>query len=175
MTADDRYRTFWLRFFAGLIDGIVFIPVGLLDAGIHYVVDDPAILVPWSVLVAFSFLAYSIGLHARSGQTVGKRAMGIRVLSLDETPLTLRQAIRRDSPLLVLTAVQVLLSVGRLIRGGPVLFADSSTLSTVEWLLASANLIWFCLELITTLTNRKRRALHDFIAGSVVVRTSSPA
>jgi uncharacterized RDD family membrane protein YckC len=29
---------------------------------------------------------------------------------------------------------------------------------------------WFVLELLTMLTNNKRRALHDFIAGSVVVR-----
>lgn len=32
-------------------------------------------------------------------------------------------------------------------------------------------LIWYFLELVTMLTNRKRRALHDFIAGTVVVRT----
>ena len=31
--------------------------------------------------------------------------------------------------------------------------------------------IWTLLELITMLTNSKRRAVHDFIAKSVVVRT----
>lgn len=29
---------------------------------------------------------------------------------------------------------------------------------------------WFGLEVVTMLTNNKRRALHDFIAGSVVIR-----
>jgi uncharacterized RDD family membrane protein YckC len=33
--------------------------------------------------------------------------------------------------------------------------------------------VWVWGELIVLLTNRKRRALHDFIAGTVVVRTSS--
>ena len=31
---------------------------------------------------------------------------------------------------------------------------------------------WFVLEIITMLLNKKRRALHDLIAGTVVVRTS---
>ena len=33
-------------------------------------------------------------------------------------------------------------------------------------------LTWYLLEIATMLTNRKRRALHDFIAGTVVVKTS---
>jgi uncharacterized RDD family membrane protein YckC len=35
-------------------------------------------------------------------------------------------------------------------------------------------LLTFVLELITMLTNDKRRAVHDYIAGSVVVRRSNP-
>ena len=34
----------------------------------------------------------------------------------------------------------------------------------------SISLLWFLLELITMLTNKKRRAIHDYIAGSVVIR-----
>jgi uncharacterized RDD family membrane protein YckC len=30
--------------------------------------------------------------------------------------------------------------------------------------------LWFLAEVVTMLTNEKRRALHDWIAGSVVVR-----
>ncbi|MFL6232502.1 MAG: hypothetical protein ACJ76N_05155 [Thermoanaerobaculia bacterium] len=37
-------------------------------------------------------------------------------------------------------------------------------------LLTLAGLAWFLLEVTTALTNRKRRALHDLIAGTVVVR-----
>ena len=32
--------------------------------------------------------------------------------------------------------------------------------------------LWFLAELLTMFTNPKRRALHDFIAGTVVVRTN---
>jgi uncharacterized RDD family membrane protein YckC len=30
--------------------------------------------------------------------------------------------------------------------------------------------VWIWIELIVMLTNRRRRALHDFIAGTVVIR-----
>jgi uncharacterized RDD family membrane protein YckC len=33
-------------------------------------------------------------------------------------------------------------------------------------------LCWFLAEVITMLTNEKRRALHDFLAGTVVIRTN---
>jgi uncharacterized RDD family membrane protein YckC len=39
-----------------------------------------------------------------------------------------------------------------------------------EAVLAWAGCAWYLLEVITMLTNDKRRAVHDFIAGTVVVR-----
>jgi len=33
--------------------------------------------------------------------------------------------------------------------------------------------IWFLAEAISMLTNKKRRAIHDYIAGTVVVRIST--
>jgi len=31
--------------------------------------------------------------------------------------------------------------------------------------------LWGILEIITMMTNRRRRSLHDYIAGSVVIKT----
>ena len=36
-----------------------------------------------------------------------------------------------------------------------------------------ASTLWYVAELVTMLFNRKRRAVHDFIAGTVVVRTAA--
>lgn len=44
--------------------------------------------------------------------------------------------------------------------------------STAFWLLALIPLVWFVAEVLTMLTNERRRALHDFIAGTVVIRTN---
>jgi len=40
------------------------------------------------------------------------------------------------------------------------------------WILTALPGLWFLAEVLTMLTNEKRRALHDFIAGTVVIRTN---
>jgi len=53
--------------------------------------------------------------------------------------------------------------------------AQPLVLGVQFWLAFAAGFGWFIAELVTMLTNSKRRAVHDFIAGSVVVRFSKPA
>jgi hypothetical protein len=43
--------------------------------------------------------------------------------------------------------------------------------SALQMILNNASLLWFWAEVLTMLTNNRRRAVHDFIAGSVVVRS----
>lgn len=38
-------------------------------------------------------------------------------------------------------------------------------------ILGIGSLLWFVAEIVTSLMNQKRRAVHDFIAGTVVVKT----
>ena len=41
------------------------------------------------------------------------------------------------------------------------------------WFLMALPFLWFVAEVLTMLTNEKRRALHDFIAKTVVIRTNT--
>ena len=56
------------------------------------------------------------------------------------------------------------------------LYAFGGSLAVAGFLTpgGAADFGWFAAELITMLTNAKRRAVHDFIARSVVVRTIKP-
>jgi uncharacterized RDD family membrane protein YckC len=45
-------------------------------------------------------------------------------------------------------------------------------MNVVDTFLTYSTANWFLVEIITMLTNDKRRALHDFIAGTVVIRKS---
>jgi uncharacterized RDD family membrane protein YckC len=92
---DPRYRTAWRRFWAGLIDGFVLLPLNWLDGWIWSAFHTPLLLVPWFVLYSISFVAYSVLLHWRWGQTLGKRVTRVRVHSLSGGPLSLRQAAMR--------------------------------------------------------------------------------
>lgn len=127
-------------------------------------------LIAWAVFSYSIYWTYSVSLHALRGQTIGKKAQGVKVMDIseDRTP-SRRQAILRD--------------IGAVTAGicGTLYFSyvvvAHKYLGTEELLnhwpwrvLAFANLGWFLLELTTMLTNPKRRAFHDLIANTVVVR-----
>ena len=156
------YNTFWDRFFAGWLDAIVLWPLSSANARIFGAGAPRMILAGWFTLYSFAFLFYQMFCHARWGQTFGKWAFGVRVLDLTEASLRPVQAVKRDAIALMLTAGFV---VQHLIRG-----EYSATAAGREDILSVLSSVWGALEILTMLTNRKRRALHDIIAGSVVVR-----
>ena len=49
---------------------------------------------------------------------------------------------------------------------------SESSIPTLSLWIGWGGLVWSLLEIATMLTNSKRRALHDLIAGTVVVRVS---
>jgi uncharacterized RDD family membrane protein YckC len=174
---DPRYGTAWPRFWAGLIDGAVFQPLIWLDGWIWSAFHTPLLLVPWFVSYSMSFVAYSVLLHWRWGQTLGKRVTGVRVHSLSGGPLSLRQAAMRDILPLILSIVRVLLDLPDVAHGknpyqDPA--AGLAGLSTFDLVVIWSVWAWWILEVATMLSNSKRRALHDFIAGTVVMRVTPP-
>jgi hypothetical protein len=84
----------------------------------------------------------------------------------------MRQAFLRDSVPIVLTVFLLLFAIEPMLSDRPseLKWGDSK----IPLYLSMANLTWLLLELGTMLTNAKRRAIHDLIAGSVVVRRSNP-
>lgn len=178
MERDPRYRTAWRRLWAGLADGLVLQPLVWLDGWVWSALSAPVLLVPWFVLYSMSFVSYSIILHWRWGQTLGKRLTGVRVYALSGGALSLRQAALRDILPLMLGTVGVLLDLPDVARGKNPYQASATAglavLSTFHLVVLWSSLAWFILEVTTMLSNVKRRALHDFIAGTVVMRPSPP-
>ena len=174
---DPRYRTAWRRFWAGLIDGFLFQPLVWLDGWIWSAFHTPLLLVPWFVSYSVCFVAYSVLLHWRWGQTLGKRVTGVRVHSLSGDPLSLRQAAMRDILPLILSIVGVLIALPDVAQGKnpyPDAAAGLAGISTFHRVVLWSSLAWWILEVATMLSNPKRRALHDFIAGTVVMRVTPP-
>jgi uncharacterized RDD family membrane protein YckC len=172
-----RYETAWRRFWAGFIDGFVLQPLIWFNGWIWSAFHTPLLLVPWFVCFALSFVAYSVLLHWRWGQTLGKRLTGVRVHSFPGGPLSLRQAAVRDIFPLITSIVGVLVALPAVAHGknpyqdAPASLAD---LSTFDLMRIGSMLAWWILEVVTMLFNSKRRALHDFIAGTVVMRVGPP-
>jgi len=169
---------FWRRFGAIWIDLIVLLPFLILFEyleSLHRTVRFFTV-VPSTLF----FWAYQIYFHARWGATVGKMVTGVQITRLDGTPIGYREALKRfsvDSVLGLWMIAAQLFALSRMTDGD---FANLAWLERTEHLatlmpawykpLTYLQSAWFWSECIVLLTNKRRRALHDFIAGTVVIK-----
>ena len=103
--APARYGGFWRRFWACMLDGIVlgFVSMLVYGAGIVIVrfispeIEDTlkALLIPQIVANTFIKAFYFIYFHGLTGQTVGKIAMGLKVVKRDGDTIGLGRATVR--------------------------------------------------------------------------------
>ncbi|MDQ5977203.1 MAG: hypothetical protein QG602_175 [Verrucomicrobiota bacterium] len=112
--------------------------------------------------------AYFVILHGRNGQTLGKRAMNVRVVSAnDETRISYRQSFWRESPLIAINLIFFALEA--------IIFLSSpdeapGAIVAIYTAIQRVPNIWFICDAATALSNPKRRSIHDLVGGTVVVR-----
>jgi uncharacterized RDD family membrane protein YckC len=101
---------------------------------------------------------------------VGKKAQHVKVMDVSERHIpSLKQALLRDAGAIFFNFCALVYFIYLVVTKN---YAGSDSFAS-HWplvALAFANLGWFLLEITTMLTNPKRRAFHDLIAGTVVVR-----
>lgn len=176
-SAQIRYAGFWLRFVAMWIDLFVLIPVAVIT---YYFVSEYRLFHLYSIIPSLLFsIWFNIYLVYRYGGTPGKLILGMRIAMVDGSSVTLKGAILRHIVLIVLSTIQ---SIGEAIASLKI--TDAQYLSTEllkkpevlatyapAWYHIVSLLItlWVWSEFITMLFNKKRRAIHDYMAGTVVV------
>jgi len=167
----EKYRTFSPRFFAQLIDGIIFITIYYFYELILMVPEMPvSIIIAGLIISDFCYFFYSIYLHSVYGQTLGKMALKIKVLDISENPIKLHQAFLRDAPNILSTIPFLAFDIYQISTAG--LIDESLRDNQLDYTALTIVSVWLIAEIIVTLSNKKRRAIHDFIAGTVVVRTN---
>ena len=167
-----KFQTFARRFWAALIDGILLTPLVFFEQWLARNPDmlPAALLFGGFLLTDVAYYLYTILLHGRFGQTVGKMVTGVKVLAVEETALGYRRAFLRDAVPLIITLGLAFL-VWPTVQAGGNPYEVSATTYGWPWVFTHYTFwAWFWAEILTMLASRKRRALHDFIAGSVVVR-----
>lgn len=89
--AQLQYVSVWPRFFAVLIDGIL---VGIVNVIISFALGSGSSLATIvAVIIAFG---YFIVLEALQGATLGKMALGLRVVKTDGTPISWSESVVRN-------------------------------------------------------------------------------
>jgi uncharacterized RDD family membrane protein YckC len=172
------YGGFWRRLGANLIDMIVLIPIGLLS---FYFIIQANIWVAIFIQLIGGIIGaiYTTTLHALYGATLGKMATGLQVRKLNFTPIGWMEAVKRNSVDYGFTILSLIGNISVLLIMPMEELHQSSVLelgkliqsyqSPVYSLIQSMFTLWFWGEVIVLLFNKKKRAIHDYIAGTVVV------
>jgi len=165
-----KYKIGKRRLLAAILDAII-VSVPYLVVTQNATHFENYTLVFWvAIIYPIIQISYSVLGHYYYGQTLAKSVLNIKVTDISESrKLTFKQAIYRDS-------VWILVEIGgfvALILQSYNLYTDSMFFNTVSFIANGFATWWFLLEVVTMFTNKKRRAIHDFLAGTVVIKDSA--
>lgn len=160
---DFRKAGFWRRVGAFFIDSVI---LGIVGWILGFFFADAFIRMGgWERLIGFGIAAlYVVPLNSRlgRGQTVGKRALGIRVVSKSGLPLGLARSSVRS----------LVLMLPYFLNGAPIAMAvvnfDGGILFTEVVFGLGLSILY-----LIAFNARTRQSLHDLVAGSYVVRVGS--
>jgi uncharacterized RDD family membrane protein YckC len=159
----DKYRTGFKRFIAAIVDGLLLLlPVIVFTANFGIKQEYAVLMSVFNMLLP---VVYSVFMHFKYGQTLGKMLVNVQVKDIsEEGRLTLKQALLRDS---ILIGLEIVGLISLLF----LTYSDSPILQTLmDNIISNAVFLWTLLEIVSMLTNEKGRAIHDFIARTVVVK-----
>lgn len=173
-----EYAGFWRRVGAYLLDILILSPIMVLSYSMMPITKY------WYI---YSFLPmlifgywYSGILVAKYGGTPGKLILGIKIIKIDGAPIKIKEATIRLSVEFLLTSTCSLVFAmtamgipdtayynhGWQERSKTIAQNLPGLYTIFEYLTG----IWVWSEFFIMLTNKKKRAIHDFIAGTIVVR-----
>jgi uncharacterized RDD family membrane protein YckC len=168
----NRYQTLGKRIIALLVDFLVFLPliavfVWLPESGV-----SPAAYLAITIAGSLS-LSYNILLHWKYGQTLGKMVAKARVVDAStEEAISFKQAFLRDVFYFVTELLDFLILLTMIGAGSG--FVTETIIASESYVIYLIY-VWLPIDILVCLKSKKNRALHDLIAGTVVVRLDVPA
>jgi uncharacterized RDD family membrane protein YckC len=175
---EQSYASFAQRLGAGIVDFVLVLPITIAAA--FFGRKSPSATLAAECIQFMLVAPYQPAMHASFGQTVGKMAFHIEVRRTDGTVLTWANSLRRSCVDLVLGTAMTIASLWAWSLFPIDSFAQMTWAQRVHehtqlgrlWfpVLRGACEIWVWGEFITMLFNKRRRAVHDFLGGTVVVQ-----
>nr|WP_307011209.1 RDD family protein [Acinetobacter calcoaceticus] len=172
------YAGFWKRLSAGIIDMVVMIPFMVIT---HFT-QSISIVSSMITLVIMAILGitYTIYFHYRFGATIGKMVVGIKITRPDGSKITPIQAVLRSSVDIGFCIIMVISQLIALNYADPEIYLNAGPIDRAKYILilypawysvvSSASELWTWSEFIVLLFNKRKRAIHDFIAGTIVIK-----
>jgi len=168
----EKYETVRPRIFAFFVDCLILLPLELMRYWMF--LHSASISLRAAAVVTSNVVpvAYRILMHGWCGQTLGKMACGVVVLDVSERRLGWGQAMLREIFGLASMAVFLIVAWPAIVRGlDPYGLNQLAGSRAWSWFMR-LGVVCGLLDIITFFVSKKHRALHDFIARSVVIRKS---
>lgn len=165
----NKYQTFFPRLVALAIDNFIMIPLAIFDDWFRQAELPPLFFYFWIPLSSAVVPVYLIWMNTKFGQTLGKMAMNIKIVDLSENPIKFSHAFLRDLPQVLTNIASMTLGIMFLGRNPE----DETVKLTLGTFVMIAG-IWGLADILTFAFNSKSRALHDIVAGTVVVKIEEP-
>ncbi len=171
------YAGFWKRFGAYWLDVIVLLPImGLSLWGNE---QSRLFQLYWFLPGLLIGLWFHVFLVKKYGGTPGKLLLNIKIAKVDGSDVGYREAILRYSVLFFITLLMSVALIPVLLEMTDTIYFSMSLTERALYMVerapswykftTTAMNIWIWSEFLVMLTNKKRRALHDFMAGTVVI------
>ncbi len=177
---DVKYAGFWRRAAALFVDSIVTSPLIFLimwtqtnNISLYAVIIIPITIIGW---------IYNGYFLKRWGATIGKMVLKIKVTGLGGEALSYKQIFYRYVVYFGLPALSLVCflylykdmdvaSFDSLDTKAKVDYIKTNAPPMQSWINLGINL-WFWGEFLVLIFNKRKRAIHDFMAGTVVVHTN---
>ena len=172
------YSGFWSRLGANLLDFLIFLPFLLLlmfinriHLYVYFITLIPNLL--------FIFW-YHIYLPKRYGGTPGKLIVGIKIVKMNSSPIGWKESILRHCVYFIFSIISIGMTAMAILLADIEIYesltrieksAYLSSLSPGQNVITILTHIWVWSEVIVLLFNKRKRAIHDFIAGTVIIKS----
>ena len=155
-TDDQRVRAYFVDF------AIFLVPGAIIVLAYRYLHLDRDLSIVLGLLLNLSYLTYRAYMHVRSGQTLGKMLLKIKVVRSDQRPVGIREAVLRQ-------VTEIAFFMVAIPRGLAPAFELIVIYVVSGWILAILKVL-FAIDGLAMIHRSDRRAMHDLIGGTIVIR-----
>jgi len=141
--------------------------------------SDSKIIAMFSQVVLYlGEIAYVVFFHWKWGQTIGKMITRIKVVKVDGSRIGYKEAFLRSSVDIVLNLISLIIAIIGIAAVSQTTWAQLTKVEMakiispntgISGLIFILIIVWILSEAFTVLFNKRRRAIHDYIAGTVVI------
>lgn len=159
------YAGFWVRVAAAVVDGLIFIPLGIMSVYNTLSINSLVLELVMTVI----YLGYKPFLEYHYGATLGKMAVKVQVIDLDGGPIDVQQSIVRNIPYLLAIALSRITTLAVQFRTD---FSELDSLAEYNRLMEETGYpllstlinMFFVISCLVVAFRKDRQALHDMMA-----------